>query len=124
MYVRYAEPNMSRNDDPAYAYIDADTSFRGKKLIVAGIVPWSLYWLSAQVVQWDQMPRAIGLSLSGILAVSSLIYLVGYWQGIKAKGYPGILFVASFTGIIGVIVLLFLPDRSGEIEARGSVSEP
>ena len=110
------DPALNRNDDPAYAYIDADKSFRGKKLMVAGIVPLGLFWLSAQVVQWDQVPRPFSIALWGVLAVSTLLYLVGYWQGIKAKGYPGILFIASFSGIIGTIVLLFLPDRSGEVK--------
>jgi len=107
---------MNRTDDPAYAFIDADKAFPGRGLIAAGVIPWGIYWLSAQVVRWDQAPKTIGLLVWVLLGAASVVYLIGFWKGLKAKGYPSILFLVAFTGIIGTIVILFLPNRSEDTD--------
>lgn len=39
-----------------------------------------------------------------------VIYMIGYYRTTTAKGYPPLVALAGFTAIIGLIVILVLPD--------------
>ncbi|MEO0452694.1 MAG: hypothetical protein AAFY98_00985 [Verrucomicrobiota bacterium] len=96
--------------DPADAY--RERSFPGKKFIAVGVATWGLYWLSSLAIRWDQAPDYATYLLWSILAIASVFYLIGYWRAVKGKGYHGVLWLASLTGFIGVIIIFFLPDKS------------
>ena len=96
--------------DVAEAYRERD--FPGKKFLAVGLSAWGLYWISSWVIRWNKLPDYIIYITWGLLAVASVFYLIGYWQAVKGKGYPKLLWLASLTGIIGAIIIFFLPDIS------------
>ena len=99
-------------DDEADVYREQD--FPGKKLISVGFIAWGVFWLSSWAVQWEKVPDFAKYPVFGILAAATIIYFIGYWRAVIGKGYPGIIWLASLTGIIGVIIIFFLPNKSIE----------
>lgn len=97
-----------RTDDPAYAYIDQ--ALPGRKWIVLGIVPMALIFLFGMITDIQKFPAGLPLLLQAIFLLCTVIYLIGYWQAVRGKGYPGIIWIAAFSGPIGLIVILFLPN--------------
>ncbi len=89
----------------------AKKNYSGKKLITLGAIAFVACWLAANLGFADQPEWFTYLILSGQLSALA-IYLVGYWQAVVSKGYPKILWLAGFTGIIGLIIIMFLPSRS------------
>ncbi|MEM1158243.1 MAG: hypothetical protein AAF649_01800 [Verrucomicrobiota bacterium] len=96
--------------DSADAYREHD--FPGKKFIAIGVAAWGLYWLSSWAIVWNEAPKPLLFVTWGILTIASVFYLIGYWHAVKGKGYPGVLWLASLTGIIGVIIIFFLPNKT------------
>jgi len=88
-----------------------EKNFPGKKLIAIGVAAWGLYWLSSWAIIWSEAPKPVLISTWSILAVASIVYLIGYWKAVIGKGYPKVLWLASLTGIIGVIIIFFIPDK-------------
>ena len=67
----------------------------------------SWFWVNQSVYggEYDQNTAwHLGELLGG------LIYMVGYYRTITAKGYPPLTALAGFTAMIGLIVILVLPD--------------
>ena len=90
-------------------------TFPGKKLIGVGVVAWAVFYLSSLIVVWENTPRWAQALAIGSTFAASILYLIGYWKAIIGKGYPRILWLVGFTGIIGLIVICFLPDRSQKL---------
>gem|GEM_PF-4309412 len=108
--------------DPAYAYIDK--AFPGRKLLIPGIVSWGLYLLSHLLIHWDMAPATLRNAVWLILALTALLYFRGYWLALKGKDYPPVLFLCAFTGIIGAIIIMYLPERRQKSQQPDEASRP
>lgn len=48
---------------------------------------------------------------TGIMLMVTALYFLGFWRGVRGKGYPRVLFLMSFVPLIGLIILNYLPAR-------------
>jgi hypothetical protein len=87
-------------------------TFKGKRLMAVSLIPMLCYYLLGFLVQTQHINRHLYLSFQFVLLISVILYLIGFWQAVKSKGYPQILFLISFTGIIGLLVILLLPVKN------------
>ena len=105
--------------DPAEFYREKD--FPGRRLLGIGAAVWGIYWLAGWGVNFDAIPKGIEYAIGLILVLGLAFYLVGFWKAVKGKGYHPVLFLISFTGFIGLIVIFFLPNKN-EIQPEVSTS--
>lgn len=99
------EPDLSKYRESTYP---------GKKLIAVGVAIFGLVWLSGFAIDWNQAPELLKIGLLLFCIPAAFCYFIGFWKAVKGKGYPQVLWLASFTGIIGLIILMYLPDKSSE----------
>ncbi|MDF1755376.1 MAG: hypothetical protein P1U89_21490 [Verrucomicrobiales bacterium] len=92
---------------------ESKSNWTGLQLVTLGVV---LQLIGGGVVTaldgespvWQEL-------LAWIPLIASLPpYLIGYRRALKEKNYPGILFLAAFTGLIGTILIYLLPEKTGE----------
>ena len=105
--------------DPAEFY--RERTFPGKSLIAWGVGIWAIYWLLGSfVVRVEALPENIKLIAALPLIPACGLFLVGFWRAVKGKGHHPVLFLLAFTGLIGLVVLLFLPDKRIDRDSKAS----
>lgn len=109
---------MSSTDPDLSVYQEHE--FPGRKLIAISIAVLALVWVSNYFIGWGAVPEAVRQSVFVLLVLpATLGYLIGFWRAVKGKGYPAILWLTAFTGIIGLLLIFFLPDKSGSTTNSG-----
>jgi len=96
--------------DPADFYQERD--FPGRKLLAIAAGIWGVRWISGQVVNFENIPNGINNAVGLILSIGLVLYFIGFWKAVKGKGYHPVLFLISFTGFIGLLVIFFLPNKN------------
>jgi hypothetical protein len=91
-----------------------EQNFPGRTLLGWGVGIMAVVWLSGIFINWEAAPPAASVISQICLVIGFVIYLIGYWKAVKGKGYPQLLWLAAFTHIIGLVLILYLPDKSGE----------
>ena len=77
--------------------------FRGGRLIGVSLAVLGTIWLGGFVIPYAETPPEFRLGLVIVSTIASVLYIIGFWRGVEAKGYPRVLFLAAFTGIIGEV---------------------
>lgn len=109
-------------EDAADFYREKD--FPGKKLLGMGAAILALYWLAGWGLNFESIPREIEYSIGLVTALGLVLYLVGFWKAVKGKGYHPVLFLISFTGFIGLIVMFSLPNMNENQPAQVNPCNP
>ena len=91
-----------------------DKEFKGRGFLAVGFVgSQAVPLLMAMFSPQELSPAGITIFLI-LFIVFSPIYLFGYWQAVQAKSYPPIITVGAFASIVGMIIILYLPDISSQ----------
>ena len=96
--------------DPAEFFQERD--FPGRKFLAIGAAVWGIWWLASWGANFERIPAAIESVILVVVLLASVLYLFGFWKAVKGKGYHPVLFLISFTGFIGLIVIFFLPNKN------------
>jgi hypothetical protein len=102
--------------DPAEFY--QEKNFPGKSLLAWAAAIWGIRWLAGWGVDFEAIPKGIENTISAVLLLGLVLYFVGFWKAVKGKGYHPVLFLISFTGFIGLLVIFFLPNKNDNQSER------
>ena len=103
--------NQLSDTDPARFY--QDMPFPGRRLIAwaVGIVAIVII-LPGWIFDLDTLPSWLAPIQDGVGVAVAPLYFLGFWRAVVGKGYPRILFLISLVPLIGLLILLFLPNRN------------
>jgi hypothetical protein len=108
--------------DPAEFYQDRD--FPGRKLLAIAAGIWGIRWLAGWGINFGAVPKEINNAIGLVLLLALVPYFMGFWKAVKGKGYHPVLFLISFTGFIGLIVIFFLPNKNENQSAQVNPCNP
>jgi hypothetical protein len=96
--------------DPAEFYQERD--FPGESLLACGAGIWGIRVIAGLMVNFESLPKGIDHAVTAVLLLGLILHFIGFWKAVKGKGYHPVLFLISITGLIGLLVIFFLPNRN------------